>query len=189
MRPQRTCSFLSAFGLVTALVLLGSPSASAGPVLVTLSDATFDDGGTLTGSFVYDPDAYSVTHFHLTASGGDTSKFAPFTFDTSNAVGSPTDAHGTTQYTFATPGYSEFLAIAFSPNVTDAGGQVSLIVDPGTYFQYVDSTGSTRSISGGTAFGVPPTSVPEPSSLLMVGIGAPIAFITAWKGLRRSAST
>ena len=43
-------------GALAALAALCSVSAYADPVLWTLSDAAFTNGGTATGSFVYDAD-------------------------------------------------------------------------------------------------------------------------------------
>lgn len=45
-------------------------SASAAPVTWTLTDTTFDDGGTATGSFVYDADTNLYSHVNITTTTG-----------------------------------------------------------------------------------------------------------------------
>jgi hypothetical protein len=50
--------------------LLISPVIAAAPIVWTVQNTVFDDGGTLTGSFVYDADTYSFYNVDLVTSVG-----------------------------------------------------------------------------------------------------------------------
>jgi hypothetical protein len=58
--------------------LLISPVIAAAPIVWTVQNAVFDDGGTLTGSFVYDADTESFYNVDLVTSVGP--KFPGVTF-------------------------------------------------------------------------------------------------------------
>jgi hypothetical protein len=108
-------------------VALVSGSASAIPVRWTLSGVTFTDGGTASGSFVYDADlnAYSSVSITTTAGSvlltGATLQFvAPGLTPTSGQV--LTTASSTADLTGA-----RAFALFFSTALTNAGGSVTLL--------------------------------------------------------------
>jgi hypothetical protein len=53
-----------------ALVLMASTVGAAAPVLWTFSGVTFSDGGTATGSFIYNADTNTYSSVHVITSGG-----------------------------------------------------------------------------------------------------------------------
>src|SRR5689334_13211018 len=75
--------------LALALVLVAACAsrAQAMPILWSLSDVTFSDGGTASGSFVFDVDTGIITDLDVTTTGGsvlpghhylDAGGFAPY---------------------------------------------------------------------------------------------------------------
>lgn len=69
------------------LLLVCLSNASAFPVTWTLSGVTFTDGGTATGSFVYDADTNTTSAWSVTVAGGDTTNFPPITYDPTTSSG------------------------------------------------------------------------------------------------------
>ena len=113
---------LFAFLVLTVL----SVPASASPVLWTLAGVTFADGGTASGSFIYDADlnAYSAVNVTTTAGSviltGATLQYvapglAPTSGEVLTAASNAGDLTGTRAF-----------ALFFSSALTDAGGTVFL---------------------------------------------------------------
>jgi hypothetical protein len=80
-----------------SLLVLCVAGAQAFPVTWTLSGVTFNDGGTASGSFVYDADTNTISTLSISVAGGDTQTFPPLTYDNSTstagyALNAPTDA-------------------------------------------------------------------------------------------------
>src|SRR3954453_13212771 len=61
---------LKFFSHFAALVLMASTPIVAAPVLWTLSGVTFADGGTASGSFVYDATTNTYSAINVTSAGG-----------------------------------------------------------------------------------------------------------------------
>jgi len=170
-------SLIAALGLI---VLLSLPSiASADGATWKLSGVTFEDGGTASGSFVYDAVTNKYTFIGVTTTTGSLLSGASYT-SLSSCCGS-----SNTGLTLG-PNVSDFtdtplLSLLFSAPLTNAGGTIQLMfgfVD--TDFDSVEdfctnsdcTAFSTRFVTGGEVVGVPSPAVPEPSaiSLLIVGL-------------------
>jgi hypothetical protein len=123
------------FVRVAALVgLLGvyAASAIAVPVTWTLSGATFTDGGTASGYFVYDADTDTLSTFSVVTAAGNTVAFPATTYDLSTAFGSIDSSGAGTIGTVLTignpppgPGQRPLRMPAVSA-LSDAGGSVAL---------------------------------------------------------------
>ena len=153
-------------GLITALllfVLLCVPSiASADGITWTLGGVTFEDGGTASGSFVYDALTNTFSNIDITTTSG--SAFAGTTYNAlsgefgSNSTGMLLGASGDLTNT-------DLLFLLFGSALTDSGGTAVLIgVGEGT----CDNTNCSlstldRSLTGGELVGTVTT--PEPSTL------------------------
>jgi hypothetical protein len=57
----------------------------ATPLTWTLQNVTFSDGGTATGSFVYDASTETVVSYSISVSGGNTTVFPPFVYQNGGA--------------------------------------------------------------------------------------------------------
>jgi len=161
---------------ITALVLLALaglvPTASASPVTWDLSGVTFTSGASASGSFVYDALTNTYSSIDITVSGA---------------------AFGNGTYTILDPGFgssgSEIVAVPsaladftntpvlafdFASPLTDAGGTIALLADGHGIQQCVDPACSVSftvdAVSAGSVT-TSLTSVPEPSSLLLLGSG------------------
>src|SRR5258707_1392997 len=82
--------------LFLSLLVLCIGAAHAFPVTWTLSGVTFSDGGTASGSFVYDADSNTLSTWSVSVAGGNTDNFPPVTYDNttssaSYATNAPTD--------------------------------------------------------------------------------------------------
>ena len=93
--------------------------------------ASFDDGATATGAFVFDADTGSISAWQITTTTG--SSLSSFAYDPSNSTaygGTPAEVVFTSNQTFPTPsGFSEhrILDLFFTAPLSDAGGTISLI--------------------------------------------------------------
>ena len=166
---MKCLSSLSA--LLLAAVLLVPVSAQAVPIQWTISGATFDDGGALSGSFIYDADTLTASNWNLTVTGGDTSTFPSVTYTPSNSdFGFGGTIAGHPIHEFIMPA-QRFLALPFDPNLSNAGGPADIFVSPGNSMELSLSPFEVRNIVEGAANGVPLETVPTPGSLALLGTG------------------
>jgi hypothetical protein len=147
-------------------VFLSAPSASAGPILWTLENVTFNDGGTASGSFDYNADTNTYSSIDIITNAGSAFSGAAYLALDPGKPSSSTSlavVPNAGSANIVTPVFDLFLSSA----LTDAGGTIALndVLDEGT----CNSTGCTgatglRSVTAGSV-----SSVPEPSSLPHAG--------------------
>jgi hypothetical protein len=166
---------LSSITVLVLLVLAGLvPTASASPVTWDLSGVTFASGGSASGSFVYDALTNTYSSINIIVSG------AAFGF-------------GDGTYTILDPGFgssgieivtvpgavgnfsgTSVLALDFASSLTDAGGTIALVPGVHGIQQCLDAacivSFTVEAVSAGSVT-TSLTSVPEPSSLLLLGSG------------------
>ena len=170
------------FSAVLVLALLSLPSiASADSILWTLTNVTFSDGATASGTFMFNGTTF--TSIDITTSVGNTYMTISPVFmssDTTLWLGSTGDLTGT-----------PLLALLFDGPLVNSGGTVTdnlslgdLAGGEGTCIDSVcsDST-SDRTITGGGATSTVAVVTPEPSalSLLCVALGALLAGVAIRK--------
>lgn len=110
-------------GLVMAALLALAPGVRAAPVVWTLADVLFDDGGTAAGSFIYDADTDTYSAINISTSAGSVfggAAYAELLF------GGATDAAFVSG---ALPDYTgePLLQLIFQTPLTSAGGLVGLV--------------------------------------------------------------
>lgn len=162
--------------------------AIAVPVVWTLDGVRFDDGGTASGSFLYDADVFGQTplaKFRIETTGGSEA-FGTFTYDESTAI------HALQAHTIFPGGFAPYafvhleapctdgaidcfrgLSISFATQPTNEGGQIN--IKPGESNAYstesfVGTQQGHRSIVAGQIFGSM-SPVPEPGTLLLFSFG------------------
>lgn len=163
--------------LAAALALVAcAPASWAMPIQWTLSDVLFEDGGTASGSFIYDASTNAYSAISITTSGGSLTPNATFTALVSGTSGDavlvPTAGPNLTG--------SNLLQLIFQFPLTNAGGTVYLY-DP--FFPAASSyQGSCLNaactsqdfgrlvVDGGIISGAPAV-VPVPAALWMFGAG------------------
>jgi hypothetical protein len=124
MRAIYGFSRFAVAGLCLALACMSH--AFAVPVMWTLSGATFNDGGTATGSFVYDADTNTLSNWSVSVAGGNTATFPPITYDTTTASGSISGQGATTTgVNLAAGGNRQLRTPSVSP-LSNAGGTVAI---------------------------------------------------------------
>jgi len=162
--------------LAACALVLASVPASAAPFTITLDNVVLSDGGTWEGHFTWNGD--NTFDWLLHASGGNTALFPEFTSTPANSLfGFAVE----TQVSFETPGIpnTERRWTWFTNNVL--AGPSPFVAPP---VSHEFNAGEFRTIvSGGVipsgdpesfqAFTEPPptTSVPEPSSAILFGVG------------------
>jgi hypothetical protein len=156
--------------LLLAILVLVTASAQAAPVLWTLTDVEFYDGGTATGSFIYDADLNVFSAINVTTSGGSIAGAVYADLldgSANNAAVMPNAAlvdltgEPLFQFVFQTP-------------LTNAGGFVDLtFINPAlSSFEFSCSNAACTSgsieriVSGGGLLGSP-APVPLPAPLLL----------------------
>jgi hypothetical protein len=176
---------------ILTVVLLWGQNANAAPILWTLDDVTFRDGGTASGSFIFDADTsiYSSIDVETTA-GSTVLSGRSYQIEHPFYVGSPMFLVMIESLPVAFGTRS--LQLPFAEDLTNAGGTVTL----GRLFNFgegscggppcqdVTEALPLRYIADGQVIGtpVPLSAVPEPSTLLLVAAG-----LAATRARRRTA--
>ena len=109
---------------------LCAPGAFAFPVTWTLNGASFSDGGTATGSFVYDADTNTLSNWSVSVAGGDTGTFPPATYDTTTAGGNYSPGSATTVGVNLFIG-SRQIRMPGTSALSNAGGTVAINLSSG----------------------------------------------------------
>lgn len=161
--------------LLTTALLASAPAADATPIVWTLEDVAFDDGGTASGSFVYDADLDAYSSISIVTTAGTSSPGA--SYDTLLAVDFLYAALVTA------PGNQTglpLLQLVFQSALTNAGGFVSL-VDPFDVFNSstegscgdspCEAATFERAMIDGGVSGAEITVVPVPPAALLLGSG------------------
>jgi hypothetical protein len=158
--------------LAAALGLLVAAEALATPVAWTVV-GSFDDGGDLNGTFIYDADSDGYSDISLkTSAGSRDSPFFGAAYDSVDPSTSSADA------LFAAAA-TTLLELIYGDSLSNQGGVVALASGVETLTSGPDQ-GAVRSLTGGQAVGVP---VPEPSSLSLAALG--LSALAAVRRLRR----
>jgi hypothetical protein len=168
--------FLKATGLgraVLALALLSclSISASAASITWTLTNVGFKDGGIATGSFTFDTIVGKPTAWNISVSLGDTANFAPFIYTTANGIlSTPTD-----NYFLFSNAFTRYLSLATAAALPTSGGTVALVLGDGKcdagFSNEANGSHGCREVTSGSLVGVAATATPEPTTLLLTGLG------------------
>jgi hypothetical protein len=153
---------LSALGVA---ILLAAGPASA-DLIFDFSGVSFDDGGTLTGSFITDDGTTSLLDWDVTTSGGT---LPGFHYTSSNTVSfsSITPLGGI--LVVETAGLEHLLQVTFAGPLSPSGAGITL----GMFDSFEQTPGGPpqphRVITAGSAV-VGTTAVPEPSTIALLGI-------------------
>lgn len=161
---------------ILTLVLLPL-SAQATPILWTINGMTFDDGGTGSGSFIYDADTNTYSNINITTTvgsvlPGDTYLYPDLLYALSQAPDyfMALDATGADLTGFS------FLTTVFSPSaLTNAG--ITTSITGGTEgtcgnpdCSILEVEASFRNVTGGRVTADIVT-VPEPETIALFGLG------------------
>jgi hypothetical protein len=151
--------------LFTAIALVGLPtSVLAVPVLWTLNGVTFTDGGTASGTFVYDADTNTDSAVNITTTNGPAMTGSTYGFVCVSPCAGPGRYNATSLLALTVPSSSNSLAgvrelsLGFTSSLTNAGGTVS-VSNQAIEFTCADSVCSfsqtpSRAVSGGSIIGV-----------------------------------
>lgn len=162
---------------LASLALMAGGVAQAVPVTWNLNNVTFDDGGIVTGSFVYDATTGTYSSVSITTSGG--SALPGTTYTTSEQVTFPfaTDASHLTlidNFGLADLTGQALIGLTYASALTDAGGTINLITG---YFNSFEGICGSVDCGSGAGFrttivgGQVVATVPEPATLALLGLG------------------
>ncbi len=137
------------------LLLFVSGSAFSTPLTWTLNDIVFEDGGTATGSFVYDADANSYSSINITTQGGDDSLYGG-TY--TQLFGSYSNTSGYVQTESLLCGVPQEMCgfgLLFESGLTNVGGTKAIIFDNSISVEIRPNSFQLRDITSGTVSAVP----------------------------------
>ena len=177
-KPMKLCrvvvrTLLAAFACATLGLM---PAAHASPVTWNLTGATFDDGTTATGSFVYDATTNTVSNWHVSTQTSPV--LSAFTYDDTTSVSDYTAANHV-----AFRRSDRYITMLFTGNMTDAGGSIDIALTPGggnilNGSYECSNCGSVRRFTDGAITASPAQAVPEPGTLaLVVGVLPLVALV------------
>jgi hypothetical protein len=147
--------------LVGVVLCLAAGQASAN-IVFTFSGVTFSDGGTLTGTFTTDDTFTTLLDFDITTSPG---AGLGFTY-TPLTAGSPSTSLPAI-LVLSTAALDEILQVTFAGGLTATGAPILI----GTFDSFEQAgPNARRDIVSGSA--IVATSVPEPSTLALLAVGA-----------------
>jgi hypothetical protein len=159
-------------GLTTAVLLMGSIPVNATPIMWNLQGVTFDDGGTATGSFIYDADTSTYSAITIQTTGN-----LAFTYTTSDLLGWAPFGFNAATGNFVGAGVLELLTVS---DLTNAGGTIA-IGQHGPFTDSWETTYDLNPLGGGVQLNFGSsfrritagfvTSVPEPATLSLFGLG------------------
>lgn len=164
MRAVRPITLVALLAVILALPTI----ASADPVTWTLQNVTLSDGGTASGSFVYDADANAYSGLNVTTSLGTLLPGTAYTgltnaiFFGSTLLGAGPNVAG--DFTGDT-----FLELFFLNPLSDAGGMDSVFAVEIACSNATCGNPTTRMGSGTINAAVVPA--PEPGTLLLLVVG------------------
>ena len=148
------------------MMIAWTADVQATPITWTLSGVTFDDGGTATGSFVFDADTGNYSNISITTAGGT---IAGATYAAALAFSGADDLDAVPAMLPDLTG-SRVLILGLFAAMTNGGGTIS-IVAPNSHEGLCDDSNCSggpvhRWVSSGVV-----TAIPEPGTALLLAIG------------------
>lgn len=153
-----------------ALLAAGGSAANALPLTFELEDATFSDGGTMSGEFTLDVYGFLTQPTKITTTAG--TNLGGFTYQPPE-----TSANGLSVVDFFSSTYNRDLHIVFDNPLIDGGYDA---IDPNLSYEcdgFTCPSDDTRYFTGGAA-----VAASEPAGLALLSVGF---FGFAWFGWRR----
>jgi hypothetical protein len=158
-------SLLASIATVACAALPLAP-AQAAPVTWLVSGFGFDDGGTLSGSFVFDAAVGSYSDIHLTTTAGGNAAGATYGDPFPRSPGNGLVLLAVADDTLPLPG-QPLLVMLWDEELSDAGGTAHLSFG---YEGFVADDLSTPGLRVLTTIGEVHSAVPEPGSMTLVGL-------------------
>ena len=164
---------------ILVIALLTAQASFCAQVTWSLQNVVFSDGGTATGSFVYDTSTDTVVSYSITVSGGDTSTFPAWTYQKGTNHNTGADvfiSNGTIEFETDLV-YGGHLRLLDLPVVVQSqtSGTVSLSLS-NEYGAECYNCAPYRTFTSGTVTSTPtsPSPVPAPPALILTctGLGA-----------------
>jgi hypothetical protein len=174
-------SFCARLALFVGLLAVCVGGANAFPVTWTLNGVTFADGGTASGSFIYDADNNTFSTWSVSVAGGDTQTFPPVTYDNSTSSASyftnaPTDIGAL----FTLNASNRGIRLPGTSALSDAGGTMAVNIAGGGAAECFNCS-PFRQYTGGTLTGTAAPVITSASSASYL-VGTPVNFVVTTTG-------
>jgi len=181
MKIAKAFSVLALF----ASVGMFSHTAQADPIVWTLQGVTFDDGGTATGSFIYDAATNTYSSWDIATTRGF-AVILPFTYGSSADLFEPSASQVGFHFELVPLGFRRNLNLTFLSPLTDAGGTIGILSQ--SYEYDVESHSGLPVIRHITAGSVStgPAAVPEPATFVLLANGILVGGLIKLVQIRRT---
>jgi hypothetical protein len=151
---------------IGVMLLVAAGSANAVPVVWTLNDVTFNDGGIATGSFTFDANTGNYSDISIQTTAGTTQPIPAYP-GTSYGDLNPSTVIGQNLLAYETGAADYGLALDWLGNLSNSGG--SLTLQTGISSNEIDlNVFATRLITGGSISAIP---IPAAVYLFASGLG------------------
>ena len=176
-------SRLGRSGLGLSLFVLSAAHAAAGPITWNFT-GTFTDGGSASGSFIFDAGLDTYSSVNISTTSGSAFGGAHY------LVAEPQFTNNSANVDFAPAVVGDYtgtpvLFLLFSTPLTNAGGTIAINTSSSSEENCtaINCNGNNSVLrffsSGSVRSGAAVTATPEPSSIMMAGLG--LAALAAWR--------
>lgn len=176
-----SCRLRSA--LLATSLLLSAAVSGADPVTWFLSDVRFDDGGTASGSFVFDADTQAFSNVDITTTDGNMRLGVQYTFPSLLGTAAMPDFLNL-EFPIQN-GVTSRLSFLLAGSMTNAGGVLDIrsgqeftCLDENCTFLTGDEDGLNLRRASGSLQASVSNELPEPGSFALVGLAAFAALAT-----------